>query len=201
MEAPLLELRGVSKAYPGVLALDRVDLELRAGEVHVLFGENGAGKSTLISLVAGVQRPDAGEIRLDGRPLLLDSVHAARRIGISAVFQEFSLVPQLSVAENIVLGDEPRRGPFLDPRAARARARALLDRLGFGLDPDAPVARLARADLLSCQEDRAKIFFMRFLPSASCPAFDLHQCRSYFCRVWGARRQGRSRRAGEKEWR
>ncbi len=146
MDQPLLELRGVTKAYPGVLALDRVDLELRAGEVHVLFGENGAGKSTLISLVAGVQRPDAGEIRLFGRRLEAGSVHEARAAGISAVFQEFSLVPQLTVAQNIVLGDEPTRGPFLDPRAARARARELLERLGFELDPDLPVARLARAE-------------------------------------------------------
>lgn len=145
-DAPLLELRGVSKAYPGVLALDRVDLELRAGEVHVLFGENGAGKSTLISLVAGVQRPDAGEIRLTGTPARFASVHEARTAGISAVFQEFSLVPQLTVAENIVLGDEPRRGFLLDVTSARRIARELLDRLGFPLDPDTRVEGLARAE-------------------------------------------------------
>lgn len=144
--APLLELRGVSKAYPGVLALDRVDLELRAGEVHVLFGENGAGKSTLISLVAGVQAPDAGEIRLAGTAVRFASVHEARRAGVSAVFQEFSLVPQLTVAENIVLGDEPRRGLLLDVAAARRIARELLDRLGFALDPDARVEGLTRAE-------------------------------------------------------
>lgn len=145
-EPPLLELRGVSKSYPGVLALDRVDLELRAGEAHVLFGENGAGKSTLISLVAGVQTPDAGEIRLAGAPVRFASVHEARTAGVSAVFQEFSLVPQLTVAENIVLGDEPRQGFLLDVAAARRIARELLDRLGFSLDPDARVEGLARAE-------------------------------------------------------
>ncbi len=145
-EAPLVELRAVSKAYPGVLALDRVDLELRAGEAHVLFGENGAGKSTLISLVAGVQMPDAGEIRLAGALVRFGSVHEARAAGVSAVFQEFSLVPQLTVAENIVLGDEPRRGFWLDVAGARRIARDLLDRLGFPLDPDAKVEGLTRAE-------------------------------------------------------
>ncbi|MBX6324089.1 MAG: sugar ABC transporter ATP-binding protein, partial [Rhodospirillaceae bacterium] len=100
----LLRLEAVSKHFPGVTALDGVDFELRPGEVHVLFGENGAGKSTLISLVAGVYRPSAGRILLRGGAVDLASVHHARQLGISAVFQEFSLVPQLTVEENVFLG-------------------------------------------------------------------------------------------------
>src|SRR5258707_10240441 len=98
--ALLLKILGLSKRFPGVLALDRVDFDLRAGEVHVLFGENGAGKSTLISMVAGVYKPTAGRILFKGQSIELHSVHQARGLGISAVFQEFSLVPQMSVEQN-----------------------------------------------------------------------------------------------------
>jgi len=142
---PLLQTRGLGKRYPGVLALDGVDFELRAGEVHVLFGENGAGKSTLISLLAGANVPSAGEIRLRGEPVRFANVHDARRHGISAVFQEFSLIPTLSVAQNLSLGEEPRRGGLLDRGALRERARAMLADLGFAIDVDAPVAGLTRA--------------------------------------------------------
>ncbi|MGQ2997286.1 sugar ABC transporter ATP-binding protein [Variovorax sp.] len=142
---PLLQTRGLGKRYPGVLALDGVDFELRAGEVHVLFGENGAGKSTLISLLAGANVPSAGEIRLRGEPVRFANVHEARRHGISAVFQEFSLIPTLSVAQNLSLGEEPRRGGLLDRGALRERARAMLADLGFAIDVDAPVAGLTRA--------------------------------------------------------
>lgn len=143
---PLLRLRGVSKRYPGVLALDRVDFDLYAGEVHVLFGENGAGKSTMISLIAGAQRPSEGEMEFRGERLELHSVHHARSLGISAVFQEFSLVPQLTIAQNLFLGAEPTRGPFLDKREATRHAQEILDRLGFPLRPDQLVSRLSRAE-------------------------------------------------------
>ena len=96
--APLIRTAGLTKYYPGVLALDHVNFDLKAGEVHILFGENGAGKSTLISLLAGAHRPSSGEIWLRGEPVQLEAVHQARRMGISAVFQEFSLVPQMTVA-------------------------------------------------------------------------------------------------------
>ena len=142
----LLRLKHVSRHFPGVVALNDVDFDLRPAEVHVLFGENGAGKSTLISLVAGVHRPTQGDIEFRGRPIDLHSVHQARQLGISAVFQEFSLVPQLTVEENLFLGAEATRGPMLDKAAMRGSARKLLERLGFPLRPDVRVAYLSRAE-------------------------------------------------------
>jgi len=144
--APLLGTTGISKHYPGVLALDRVDFTLRAGEVHVLFGENGAGKSTLISILAGVQPPTAGEVYFRGRPIEIESVHHARSLGISAVFQEFSLVPQMTVEENLFLGAEIVHGGVLDKRALRARATEIIARLGFPLRPERRVEQLTRAE-------------------------------------------------------
>jgi ribose transport system ATP-binding protein len=144
--APLLELRGVSKWFPGVQALDHVDLDLQSGEIHVLFGENGAGKSTLINIVAGALRPDAGEVLLRGQPAALRSVHDARQRGISAVFQEFSLVPDLTVEENLFLGAEPMAGPFVNAPTVHRRAEETLARLGFALDPRARVNRLSRGE-------------------------------------------------------
>ncbi|WP_256219089.1 sugar ABC transporter ATP-binding protein [Variovorax sp. 770b2] len=145
MPALLLQTIGLGKRYPGVLALDAMDFELRAGEVHVLFGENGAGKSTLISLLAGANTPSAGEIRMHGEPVRFSNVHDARRHGISAVFQEFSLIPTLSVAQNLSLGEEPCKGGLLDRAALRERARVMLADLGFDIDVHAPVSGLTRA--------------------------------------------------------
>lgn len=142
----LLSLSGVTKRYPGVTALANFDFDLRAGEVHVLFGENGAGKSTMISMIAGATRPSAGDIRLYGEPVHFRSVQEARAQGVRAVFQEFSLVPDLTVEENIFLGQEATRGLFLDKAELRRRARAILDHLGFDLKTDRPVAYLSRAD-------------------------------------------------------
>ena len=145
-DAPsLLRTVGLCKQYPGVRALDGVDFELRRGEVHVLFGENGAGKSTLISLLAGAQEPSSGQIEVEGVPVLLQSVRDARDRGISAVFQEFSLVPTLSVAENLLLGDEPVRFGLLRRGDRRSRAVELLQSLDFQIDPDRPVGSLGRA--------------------------------------------------------
>src|SRR6266850_652463 len=100
---PLLTLRGITKSFPGVLANDRVDLDVHGGEVHAVVGENGAGKSTLMKILYGFSRPDAGEIRLDGRPIQLDTPQDARRCRIGMVFQEMVQVPALTVAENISL--------------------------------------------------------------------------------------------------
>lgn len=144
--SPLLQTTGLSKQYPGVCALDGVDFELLAGEVHVLFGENGAGKSTLISLLAGANQPSHGSIHMRGQPVAFSGVHDARAHGISAVFQEFSLIPTLSVAQNLCLGEEPTRLGLIDKAGLAARAKTLLLDLGFDINPTALVAGLSRAE-------------------------------------------------------
>lgn len=142
---PLIEARALTKRYPGVTALDSVDFDLREGEVHVLFGENGAGKSTLISMLAGATRPSEGELKVRGQKVAFSDVADAQEKGIFTVFQEFSLIPTLSVAENIYLGREPRRGPFIDRRAMRRETKKLFAEMDFPLDPDAMVGTLSRA--------------------------------------------------------
>jgi ribose transport system ATP-binding protein len=143
---PVLEMRGIRKAFPGVVALDDVDLTLMAGDVHMLLGENGAGKSTLMKILGGAYRKDAGEIRLNGRPVEIDGPRAARDLGIRVIYQELNLVPHLSVAENIFLGELPSRwGGILDWRALSNRTSALLHDLGMTLDPRATVGRLGMA--------------------------------------------------------
>jgi ribose transport system ATP-binding protein len=142
----LLRLEQITKRFPGVLALDQVDFDLRPGEVHVLFGENGAGKSTLISIVAGALRPDGGRLFFRGAPIDLHSVHQARSLGISAVFQEFSLVPQMTVEENLFLGAEATSRGLLNRRELHQRAEEILARLGFPLRPGQQVGFLSRAE-------------------------------------------------------
>jgi ABC-type sugar transport system ATPase subunit len=140
----VLELRGIHKTFGGMAAVDGVDLELRAGEVHAWVGENGAGKSTLARVLAGLHGDYTGEIRAAGQPLRLATPAAAAACGIALVHQELSLVPELSVAENVFLGREPRgRWPWLvDFGAMRRRARAVLDALGAALPVDARVGQL-----------------------------------------------------------
>src|ERR1700736_2117618 len=104
-------LRHVTKRFPGIVALDRVSLEFRPGEIHVLLGENGAGKSTLVSLLAGMQQPDDGEILIEGTPVVIDSRRRSMDLGIGAVFQRVLLVPSLTVVENLMLGGSWLRGP------------------------------------------------------------------------------------------
>lgn len=143
---PLLELEGVSKGFPGVQALDDVRLDLRHGEVLALVGENGAGKSTLMKLLAGIYSPDAGVFRMNGRELVIDGPRHAQEQGISIIHQEFNLMPDLTVAQNIFIGREQRSaGLFLDDRALNRRAQELFDRLGLALDPAEPVERLTVA--------------------------------------------------------
>jgi ribose transport system ATP-binding protein len=143
--SPLISTTKLSKQYPGVLALNAVDFDLNPGEVHVLFGENGAGKSTLISMLAGANTPSSGSINLRGSDVRFDSVADAQRQGIYTVFQEFSLIPTLNVAQNIFLGWEPKKGPFIDHRAMRTRAAEMFAELGFDIDPTAITASLSRA--------------------------------------------------------
>jgi ABC-type uncharacterized transport system ATPase subunit len=141
-EAPLLELRGITKRFPGVLANDHVDFDLRPGEVHALLGENGAGKSTLMNILYGLYTPDEGEILLHGAPIELGSTKAAIEHGIGMVHQHFMLIPVMTVAENIVLATEPRRaGVLMDYDAARRRVKELSERYGLIVDPDARVDR------------------------------------------------------------
>ena len=128
-ERPLLELRGVAKRFGGVIALSDVAFDLRRGEIHAIVGENGAGKSTLIRILAGVHAADAGAIRIDGRPVAIRSVADADRLGIRAIHQELSLVPHLSVAENIYLGREHARWGFLRRGPMFRAARELVERL------------------------------------------------------------------------
>jgi simple sugar transport system ATP-binding protein len=138
----VVELRGITKAFPGVVANDRIDLDVHAGEVHALLGENGAGKSTLISILAGMYRPDAGEIRIDGRSQEIDSPRVAIALGIGTVYQHLTLVPTLTVTENLMLGIGTRAGR-LDLTAARSRFDELAEVLGVQFGPDTVVGRLA----------------------------------------------------------
>lgn len=143
--SPLLQMRGITKRFPGVTALDGVDFDLERGEVHVLLGENGAGKSTLIKMLSGAYHPDEGEILLDGERVDISSPTVAQNLGISTIYQEFNLVPELSVAENIFLGRQPRRFGVVDRRRMRDEARKHLDRIKVRVDPDAPVSALGVA--------------------------------------------------------
>jgi len=141
----LLRAEGLRKRFPGVLALDGVDLTVRAGEVHVLLGENGAGKSTLIKILSGAYHPDEGRVLLDGHPVHIRTAGDAQRLGIATIYQEFNLVPELSVAENLALGRPPRRFGFVDTKRMYEQARELLARVGVDVDPRTPVGRLGIA--------------------------------------------------------
>ena len=134
-DSPVVDISGVTVTFPGVTALREVDFRLFPGEVHALLGENGAGKSTLVKALTGVHTPDAGEIRLAGAPVSFASPALAQDAGISTVYQEVNLCTNLSVAENILLGREPRRFGSINGRAMRARAAELLSRIGLHIDP------------------------------------------------------------------
>jgi simple sugar transport system ATP-binding protein len=151
-EELVLEMRGIRKEFPGVLANDDVDLDIRAGEVHALLGENGAGKSTLMNILYGLYRHDAGEILLHGKPVSFGSARDAIQAGIGMVHQHFMLIPVMTVAENIVLGMEPRDKIFLDERGAEARVRELSEQFGLVVDPAALVSAITVG-----QEQRVEI--------------------------------------------
>ncbi|WP_049562515.1 sugar ABC transporter ATP-binding protein [Nonomuraea sp. SBT364] len=143
--APILRMSGIGKQFPGVHALDGVDLRLLPGEVHALMGENGAGKSTLIKVLTGVHQADEGAIELAGQAVAFGSPLEARQAGISTVYQEVNLCTNLSVAENILIGREPRRWGRIDWKRMRARARELLARLELDLDVSAPLSSYSLA--------------------------------------------------------
>ena len=141
--APLLEMRGITKRFPGVVADDRVDFDVRRGEVHTLFGENGAGKSTLMRVLYGLYKADEGEIRLNGLPVSIASPADAIAHGIGMIHQHFMLVNTLTVAENVALGLRSSRGPLTDLGAVTARVRELSERYGLVVDPDAVIWQLS----------------------------------------------------------
>lgn len=145
----LLRMIGITKEFPGVLALDGVNFDLNSGEVHVLLGENGAGKSTLIKILSGVYAPDSGTIQVNGQKVTIFDPSHAQRMGVSTIYQEFFLVPHLSVAENILLGREPMspRLPFmLDRTALNRQAQTILERLGFSIAPSTKIIDLGTAE-------------------------------------------------------
>ena len=152
-EELVLEMRGIRKEFPGVLANDDVDFDVRRGEVHALLGENGAGKSTLMTILCGLYKPDAGEILLHGMPITFASARDAIQAGIGMVHQHFMLIPVMTVAENIVLGMEPSRDVILlDESGAEARVRELSQQFGLVVDPSALVSSITVG-----QEQRVEI--------------------------------------------
>ncbi len=141
--AAILKIQGISKTYPGVRALQEVSFDVERASIHAIMGENGAGKSTLMQIIAGAQRPSAGSLEFDGHEVHFSSPADAQAIGIAIVYQELNLSPNLSVAENIFLGSEPRIArAFVDHQTQRAKSTEILDRLGIHFDPDTLVGRL-----------------------------------------------------------
>ena len=167
-QPPVLELRQITKKFGPVVANDRVDFDLRAGEVHALLGENGAGKSTLMSVLYGLYSPTSGEILVDGRPARIDSAGDAIDLGIGMVHQHFMFIPVMTIAENIVLGNEPvKAGPLgrLDRRTAHQRVRELSDRYGLAVDPgarieDVSVGMQQRVEILRALYRNARILVL-----------------------------------------
>ena len=160
-----LELRGITKRYPGVLANDAVDLTVRPAEIHAIVGENGAGKTTLMSLLYGLFPPDEGEILIRGKPVQFSSALDAISAGLGMVHQSFKLFPTLSVSDNVVFRHEPTRGGLIDRAASAARVRDLAERYGLAVDPegvveDLPVGVLQRVEILKALYRDAQVLIL-----------------------------------------
>ncbi|HUU92258.1 MAG TPA: ATP-binding cassette domain-containing protein, partial [Phycisphaerae bacterium] len=162
---PLLQMNGIDKSFPGVHALKNVSLDLHAGEVLALMGENGAGKSTLIKILGGAYRPDSGEIVLDGRPRPVSSPTVAQAAGISIIYQEFNLIPDLTVRENIFLGRERVRHGFIRAAEEQREALGLFEKIGMQIDPnrrcrDLTVAQQQTVEIAKALSVNARIIVM-----------------------------------------
>src|SRR6201981_3239418 len=146
MTEPLLRMTSIAKRFPGVQALDNVDLEVLPGEIHALLGENGAGKSTLINILSGAQQPDSGTIEFGGQNVIMVSPHDAQRRGIATIYQEFTLAPNMTIAENVFIGREPGPSVFVDWGKMASDTKAITERLGLELQPLAIVRGLSVAE-------------------------------------------------------
>src|SRR4030043_17100 len=167
-----LQMKGITKRFPGVLANDHIDFELEKGEIHALLGENGAGKTTLMNILYGLYHPDEGQILLDGQPVIIHSSNDAIRLGLGMVHQHFMLVPVMTVAENIILGvEKTKRLKFLgkigrlDIDDAREKILALSHKYGLDVDPDAyikdlPVGTQQRVEIIKSLYRHAKILIL-----------------------------------------
>lgn len=186
----VFEADHISKSFGGTQALADVSLTLYPGEIHALLGENGAGKSTLIKIMTGLQQPDAGELRIDGKPVRINSPQDAQRLGVAAIYQEPMIFPDLSVAENIFIGHTDR-GAIVDRRAMERDARATLERLGVSLDVGEPARGLTLAEQQTVEIAKAISLDVRVLimdePTASLSA---HEVRQLFRIVTNLRQQG-----------
>ena len=193
-DVPVLELRGITKAFPGILANDNVDFELLGGEVHALLGENGAGKSTLMNVLYGLYRPDSGEIRVRGLPVSLHSAKDAIKLGIGMVHQHFMLIPVMTVTENIVLAVEPTNaGIMLDRSEAVARVRELSEQFGLAVDPEAridsiTVAQQQRVEILKALYRGAGILVLDEPTAVLTP----QESRELFAIIESLRSEGKS---------
>ncbi len=162
---PAVEMKGIRKTFPGVIANDDVDLTVYQGEIHALVGENGAGKSTIMNVLYGLYRPDSGCISIDGKQMSIRNNSDAIAAGIGMVHQSFKLVPSFTVAENIVLGSEPRRGPFVNVDEVRSGVAEISKRFGLKVDPDArvrdlPVGVQQRVEILKTLYRSANILIL-----------------------------------------
>jgi general nucleoside transport system ATP-binding protein len=192
--APVLELRGITKRFPGVLANDHIDFDLRRGEVHALLGENGAGKSTLMSILYGLYTADSGEIFMNGEPVTISSPKHAIELGIGMVHQHFMLIPVMTVTENIVLAQEPRHaGVLLDYDAAAARVRELSASFGLAVDPNARIERITvgqqqRVEILKALYRGAEILILDEPTAVLTP----QEAKELFEIIEGLKEQGKS---------
>src|SRR5258706_9792325 len=189
---PVLALRGIRKAFPGVVALDGVDLDLLPGEVQVLLGENGAGKSTLMKIISGAVTRDAGEIWIDGRAVEISGPRHAQALGIGIIYQEFNLVPHLTAGENILLGREPVLMPgVIDQRKLMRDAQSQLDDLGVASDARSIVSRLSVAEQQMVEVAKALSLHARVLiMDEPTSALTTQEIKELFAAIRGLKSRG-----------